>query len=227
MSLGEKQDGVDEAINQYGVSRKQMVNHYIEVTKHKWEVFKQLGKVCINLLTRGVVHDLSKYLDDEAIGFAKYTDILKGLTYGSDEYKEVMDEFRDVIETHYSRNSHHPEYYDGTLDKMGLLDIIEMVCDWKAATKRHDNGSIIDSIYKNQNRFEYNNATAAKILLMATYTGMIEQRDIDNSEMITNTGISGIEEFQINFLLPTRAWQDTEQGEQYYFEDLIDHARSD
>ena len=40
---------------------------------------------------------------------------------------------------------------------MNLLDIIEMLCDWKAATKRHNNGNIIKSIEQNQKRFRYSN----------------------------------------------------------------------
>jgi hypothetical protein len=36
---------------------------------------------------------------------------------------------------------------------MNLLDILEMFCDWKAASERHADGDIIESIKKNQKRF--------------------------------------------------------------------------
>lgn len=39
--------------------------------------------------------------------------------------------------------------------KMNLVDLIEMLCDWLAATKRHDDGNINFSIDKNEQRFEY------------------------------------------------------------------------
>ena len=38
---------------------------------------------------------------------------------------------------------------------MTLLDIIEMICDWKSSTMRHANGDIFKSIELNQKRFGY------------------------------------------------------------------------
>ena len=39
--------------------------------------------------------------------------------------------------------------------QMSLLALLEMLCDWIAATKRHSNGDIRRSIEINQNRFGY------------------------------------------------------------------------
>ena len=36
---------------------------------------------------------------------------------------------------------------------MSLIDLLEMLCDWSAATKRHDDGDILKSIEKNKTRF--------------------------------------------------------------------------
>lgn len=38
---------------------------------------------------------------------------------------------------------------------MSLLDVLEMLCDWKAATLRHKDGDILRSIEHNQKRFGY------------------------------------------------------------------------
>ena len=46
---------------------------------------------------------------------------------------------------------------------MDLLDIIEMLCDWWAATERHADGDIISSIHKNTGRFSLS-PQLAKIL---------------------------------------------------------------
>ena len=40
-----------------------------------------------------------------------------------------------------------------TIDGMNLLDLLEMFCDWKAASLRHADGDIADSIVKNTKRF--------------------------------------------------------------------------
>lgn len=40
-----------------------------------------------------------------------------------------------------------------SLKGMTLLDLIEMLCDWKAAGERHANGSIVKSLEHNKGRF--------------------------------------------------------------------------
>ncbi len=42
--------------------------------------------------------------------------------------------------------------------RMTLVDLIELLCDWKAATMRHSTGNIRESIEKNQRRFGYSDA---------------------------------------------------------------------
>lgn len=42
---------------------------------------------------------------------------------------------------------------DKGISGMTLLDVIEMLCDWKAATERHADGSITKSIQINRGRF--------------------------------------------------------------------------
>ena len=41
-----------------------------------------------------------------------------------------------------------------------LIDLIEMVCDWEASTLRHNDGNILTSIDKNQDRFGYSSDMA-------------------------------------------------------------------
>jgi hypothetical protein len=38
---------------------------------------------------------------------------------------------------------------------MNLVDIVEMFCDWLAATKRHNGGDIMKFIVINQERFGF------------------------------------------------------------------------
>lgn len=53
---------------------------------------------------------------------------------------------------HYERNP-HPEFYNNGINGMSLVDFIEMVCDWKAAVRRHKTGNIYNSIAIGKNRF--------------------------------------------------------------------------
>jgi hypothetical protein len=43
-----------------------------------------------------------------------------------------------ALEHHYRHNTHHPEHYGNEgIAGMDLFDVVEMVCDWMAATRRN------------------------------------------------------------------------------------------
>lgn len=60
-----------------------------------------------------------------------------------------------ALEHHYKNNRHHPEHFKNGIEGMTLVDLCEMISDWKAATLRHDDGDILKSIEMNQQRFGY------------------------------------------------------------------------
>ena len=105
------------------------------------------------LMDRAICHDNSKLYDPEKVLFDKMTPLLKGLTYGSEEYKKSLAELKPALDHHYSYNSHHPEYYKDGINDCNLFDLVEMLCDWKAASERHADGNIFKSIQINKNRF--------------------------------------------------------------------------
>ena len=106
-----------------------------------------------DLLKRAMIHDNSKLLEPEKSKFDEMTPKLKGLTYGSDEYKASLSELGVALKHHYEHNSHHPEHYPDGVNGMDLLDLIEMFFDWCAAGERHADGDIYKSIENNKTRF--------------------------------------------------------------------------
>lgn len=135
--------------------------HFWGTTIHKiWVVVFIVG-FCSRLLWRGLIHDFSKYSIVETQEFVKVIHLLKYLKYGSDDYKKSLETIKPAIDHHYSHNRHHPEYWvknqgiseDKSLGHMNLIDLVEMLCDWKASVKRHKTGSICKSIEINQIRF--------------------------------------------------------------------------
>lgn len=107
------------------------------------------------LVERAHVHDASKLEEPELSVFNEYTPKLKESTYGSDEYKEFLEGMGEGLKHHYAENSHHPEHYTNGIKDMDLLDLIEMLCDWKAATLRHADGDLDRSVTVNKERFDY------------------------------------------------------------------------
>jgi hypothetical protein len=105
------------------------------------------------LLARAEVHDQSKLDLPEVELLTKYTPKLAGVTYGSTEYQQLLAELKPALEHHYANNRHHPEHHKNGIDDMTLIDLLEMFCDWKAASERHNDGNINKSIEKNADRF--------------------------------------------------------------------------
>lgn len=125
------------------------------------------------LEARGFAHDLSKLQSPEKEVFDAVTPKLKALTYGSEEYKASLVEMGVALKHHYAANSHHPEHWPNGVDDMTLLDVLEMLCDWKAATERHADGSIEKSLTHNKGRFTISDQLASILKNTAKEFGWI------------------------------------------------------
>lgn len=129
-------------------------NAALETLEHISTVREYLNTVAKDLLDRGHNHDASKLESPEVEIFGEHTAALSELEYGSKEYTENLELIKPAIEHHYSKNRHHPEHWPNGINDMTLLDIIEMLCDWKAATQRNKNGNIRKSIEINAERYK-------------------------------------------------------------------------
>jgi hypothetical protein len=126
----------------------------IEDTKtHIGRVQVHIAHMQANLDERAAVHDRSKLKEPEKPLFDEYTPKLKALTYGSDEYKAALVAMGPALQHHYATNSHHPEHYENGIAGMSLLDLVEMLADWKAAGERHADGNMLKSLEINRKRF--------------------------------------------------------------------------
>jgi hypothetical protein len=120
---------------------------------HILNVAKQLEEIIDNLDARRRAHDKSKLQEPEKSMYDEFTPKLRDSTYGSDEYKGFLKDMGAALQHHYANNSHHPEHYPNGINGMSLLDVIEMLADWKAATSRHADGDIQKSLEINKARF--------------------------------------------------------------------------
>jgi hypothetical protein len=128
-------------------------------SRHRDYVRLALTRIVHEMERRAIEHDASKMLDDEFAGFARINAIARVHKFGSPEYKAAMQQERQTIDLHFSRNSHHPErpklmgaaaerervlpddatYWSAhSAASMTFLDIIEMVCDWWGARRGYD-----------------------------------------------------------------------------------------
>lgn len=126
-----------------------------DTVEHMNNVEKFVSTIAYQVYKRGDTHDRSKLEQPELDIFAEYGPKLKDSTYGSEEYKQYLKEMQVALDHHYAENRHHPEHFKNGIKDMNIVDLIEMLCDWKAASLRHNDGDITKSLEINQKRFEY------------------------------------------------------------------------
>ncbi len=109
-----------------------------DTLQHILHVRACLDAFVTEMLRRGRVHDASKFDPLEKPAFDEAIPLLRGVPYGSPEYVAVVERLAPAFAHHYRRNSHHPEHYgEKGISGMDLFDVVEMVCDWLAASQRN------------------------------------------------------------------------------------------
>ena len=145
----------------------------VETQKHIEKVRHYIRLITDRLTSRGVNHDKIKLESPEVEIFAEYTPMLAKTTYGSPEYKSARAGMKVALDHHYANSRHHPEHFVNGITDMNLVDIVEMLCDWKAASERQMNGNLLHSIEMNAERFGYGDQL--KHILMNTAKLLDEQ----------------------------------------------------
>lgn len=108
------------------------------------------------LRNRAISHDYSKLSDEEFPIFKEVLDNSKSAKYGTPEYDAVKKKLLPALEHHYKENRHHPEHFIDGIDGMNLVDVLEMLADWTAATQRHKDDNIMNSIKINAKKYHIN-----------------------------------------------------------------------
>ena len=132
---------------------------------------------CIeDLSVRKSAHDYDKiHNQTEKSLFDEFTPKLKDCTYGSDEYNQFLAELKPALDIHYENNRHHPEHFTDGINGMNLIDLLEMICDWKASSERHADGDIMRSIEINQKRFGYSDDLKSILKNTAMFLKWVEE----------------------------------------------------
>lgn len=130
------------------------VDSTLETMKHSRRVDELMLQLITGIQDRLHKHDQSKMEDPEKATFDEFSPKLKDSTYGSEEYKGFLAEMKVGLDHHYANNRHHPEHFEHGVSEMTLVDLVEMLADWKAAGERHENGSLRQSLEIQRGRFD-------------------------------------------------------------------------
>lgn len=143
----------------------------MEMLRHTKEVFARLEAIASDLRRRGILHDLTKFDELEFTTFCSTREKFKKADYGSEEYAECTRLAKPAVDHHYKNNRHHTGYHEKGILGMNLLDILEMVADWKAASKRSPNLTFKDSLPKAFEKYKIPEAIQEVILNTIDYLG--------------------------------------------------------
>lgn len=142
--------------------------------EHSRRVEVLMAGLIEDLLKRSKEHDLSKTRAPEVQIFDEFTPLLDQLQYGSPAYRDALAQMGDGLVHHYAANRHHPEHFgDAGINGMTLVDLIEMLADWRAATERMSNGSLRASLPIQKDRFRISDQLYAILINTAVYYGYI------------------------------------------------------
>lgn len=100
-----------------------------------------LQQIINALFKRAALHDASKLEEPEKTLYDTYKpkiqEVESEFGYGSPQYEAMVKELGEAFQVHFSKNRHHPEYHPNGINDMTLIDLVEMLCDWKAAASRY------------------------------------------------------------------------------------------
>lgn len=104
--------------------------------QHIHDVQRLLLGVAGELAQRALEHDQSKLREPELSMFDTFRSKLDDVEHESPEYRRQLEQMGEALQHHYRANRHHPEHFEEGIHGMNLLDLIELVCDWIAASGR-------------------------------------------------------------------------------------------
>lgn len=151
-----------------------MTDSSLDTLRHSRRVDELLLEVLTSIQSRLTKHDASKLESPEKEIFDEFSPKLGQLEYGSPEYKESLAQMKPALDHHYAENRHHPEHFDDGINGMTLVDLVEMLADWRAATERNKNGSLARSLEIQQDRFEITDQLAGILENTARELGWLD-----------------------------------------------------
>lgn len=123
-------------MGEFNPSKDDYIYHYKDYIQHIQWLMEGMAWIQHQLMMRMLSHDRTKIEDDELHAYAEIVPGFKKFKYGTPEHKNHGDRLGQAWHHHTLHNRHHPEHFVNGIDEMNLIDLIEMVCDWRAASMR-------------------------------------------------------------------------------------------
>lgn len=172
------------------------------IYRHKAKVQGWLNLFSSVLNKRGLKHDNSKLESPEYQGWVKM-DNEPRYDYGTKEYDDKIERYKWLLKDHYSKNRHHPEYWDINKEDKSkdLIDIIEMLCDWLGYRDQISYKEASDLVKKQTKRYGFSEELSDLILNTLTNNfidfGYIAKYNRDFNEKAPTSGSGNLLDIKI------------------------------
>jgi hypothetical protein len=113
---------------------------------HVSEVSENMEAIAGELRRRGIAHDRTKFQALEFDAFVSTREKFKKANYGTPEYQECVELVRPAVDHHHKNNRHHTDFHPNGVNDMTLMDLAEMIADWKAAARRSPDRKLEDTL---------------------------------------------------------------------------------
>lgn len=123
-------------MSEFAPSKDDYIYHYKDYIQHIQWLMEGMAWVQGQLMLRMLSHDRTKIGESELDAYAEIVPGFKNLQYGTEEHKAHGKRLGPAWKHHTEHNRHHPEHFESGISDMTLIDLVEMVCDWRAASMR-------------------------------------------------------------------------------------------
>lgn len=133
---------VDNFINRTALHTGLVSKNLSYFIEHYESLEEPEDKMMWELIHRSKTHDASKYEEPEYTPYLWLTEFHRCKNLGIPfEYPPGVEaEVKQATWHHIHHNSHHPEYH-ADINKMPLVDILEMICDWTGMAEELGEGT--------------------------------------------------------------------------------------
>jgi len=107
-----------------------------QVLAHRAHVAARLEQIITRLRERATLHDLTKLQPEEFDIFTETHEEFARAPFGTEAYRRVEEKGRKAVNHHYRHNRHHVKHHPNGWEDMNLIDLLELLADWKAASRR-------------------------------------------------------------------------------------------
>lgn len=145
--------------------------------KHKESVRILLTTFIKELRERIESHDNSKFDKEEFKPFVSVWNKFKEVDYCSKEYYECLDSVKDAVARHHRLNRHHPKHFQNGVNGMNIIDVIEMIADWYAASKRYKTQSFEQNLILAKEEHNIDSQLFEIILNTFCFFGLLEEEE--------------------------------------------------